>query len=92
MPPAHRIKTLSVLHELFIPDIQLALDVRASGRTQHRVSLPQDVSIPLQYLKVSRFHVKQGPIDKPAPVFAPLEERFETLGGNHHDRKSSSQQ
>ena len=92
MTPAHRIKTLSVLDELFIPDIQFTLDPWTSRRAQDRVSLPQDVSIPLQYLKVSRFHVKQGPIDKPAPVFAPLQESLETLGGNHHDRKSPRQQ
>ena len=80
-----------MLRELFIPYVQLPLQLHPSRRTQDGVALPQYMPVSLQNFQVPRFHVKQGPIEQAAPMLAPFQERLETLRCNHHDRKTPRQ-
>ncbi len=82
---------LPVTGELFVPHVQLPSDVHRRRCTERRVSLLQHVSVPLQHFQVAWFHVKQRPIEKPTPVFAPLKECLESFRCDDHDGKSSSQ-
>ena len=85
------VESLAVYRQLLVPTSELPVGVPAPRHSQDRISLSEHVLVLLKRLKVTLFHVKQGPIEYPTAMFAAFQKRLEPFRRDHHDRQSPGQ-